>query len=120
MTTSTLRAGLRHQLTTAMRERDRVAVNALRSVLAALDNAEAVPVSADLPVDSDHVAGAVVGLGAGESARRELTDADERRVVEREIAEMHAEADDAERRGATDRADELRRAAAVVSGAAEV
>ena len=118
MTMSTLRTNLRQRLTAAMRERDRPAVNALRSVLAALDNAEAVPVTARTAADSEHVAGALLGVGAGETARRELSAADEREVVEREIAEMRTEADEAERRGAADRADELRRAAAVVGDAA--
>lgn len=114
MTTSILRTNLRQRLTAAMRERDRPAVNALRSVLAALDNAEAVPVASGPAAASEHVAGASVGLGAGEAARRELTVADEREVVEREIAEMRGEADDADLLGAADRAGELRRVADIV------
>ncbi|MFG2226313.1 hypothetical protein [Streptomyces sp. NPDC048644] len=61
-----------------MRARDKAAVSALRTTLAALDNAEAVP------VDEAGLRGAAleqspVGAGATEAARRELS---ERRVVE--------------------------------------
>ncbi|WP_278255357.1 GatB/YqeY domain-containing protein [Nocardioides convexus] len=62
---------LRADLTAAMRRRDRAAVSTLRSVLATIANAEAVPV-ADTPAATEGpVAGAVVGLGAAEAPRRE-------------------------------------------------
>ncbi|GAA2743136.1 hypothetical protein GCM10009868_15730 [Terrabacter aerolatus] len=38
-----LRSALRSRLTTAMRERDRTAVSVLRTAVAAIENAEAVP-----------------------------------------------------------------------------
>ncbi|MER5527551.1 hypothetical protein ABT075_23650 [Streptomyces sp. NPDC002677] len=61
-----------------MRARDKAAVSALRATLAALDNAEAVP------VDESALRGVAleqspVGAGATEAARRELS---ERRVVD--------------------------------------
>ncbi|WP_323100972.1 hypothetical protein [Intrasporangium sp. YIM S08009] len=93
MTTSPLRLALRARLTAAMRERDRGAVSALRTTLAALDNAEAVPMS-DVPglvagpSSSEHVAGAAVGVGAAEVDRRVLGEDDERAVVEAEVASL--------------------------------
>jgi uncharacterized protein YqeY len=42
---------MRQALPEAMRARDKVAVSALRATLAALDNAEAVPVDDDATVD---------------------------------------------------------------------
>ena len=59
-----LRSGLRQQLSVALRDRDRIAVAALREAIAALDNAEAIPPAADLTAQSsEYVAGAAVGLG---------------------------------------------------------
>ena len=96
---STLRAALRTQLTTAMRARDRPTAGALRSVLAALENAEAVPTIDELPaVTSEYVAGAAEGLRAGEAPRRLLTPDDERAVVQREVAELPVLVSSARRR----------------------
>src|SRR4051812_46902607 len=97
----TTRDELRRALPAAMRSRDTIAVSALRSAIAALDNAEAVAVetlaktSAATP--SQHVAGAAVGVGAAEVARRELSPADVVAVLEREIAERLDAADQAVR-----------------------
>jgi uncharacterized protein len=80
-----LRGQMAAALTEAMRSRDRVAVTALRSALAAVANAEAVP------VDTMPRAGAVestpVGAGAADAPRRELTEHDVRAVVAAELAE---------------------------------
>lgn len=79
-----LRAGLRD----AMRSRDRTATSAIRSALAAIDNAEAIPLDPD---DPRHRAGAVeasaVGVGAAEAERRDLTESDVAAIVRREIEE---------------------------------
>jgi uncharacterized protein len=112
---SMLRSDLRTRLTAALRERDRPAVAALRSVLAALENAEAVPADSARVDGSEHVAGAVLGVAAGEAARRVLTAAEERDVVDREIAEMLAGAESYDGLGESDRSDELRRVVAVIS-----
>ena len=74
-----------------MKARDRVAAGALRSVLGALDSAEAVetPSTSTAPT-SEYVAGAAVGLGAAEADRRTLTAADVRAIVEQEIADRRA------------------------------
>lgn len=76
-----------------MRERDRVAVSALRTTLAALDNAEALPVEdvgggISVQSGSEHVAGAAVGVGAAEADRRQLTEDGERAVVASEVASL--------------------------------
>ena len=110
-----LRAALRTALTRAMRDRDRLAAAALRSGLGAIDNAEAVP---DAPAtclpDGSHVAGAVVGLGATEAARRDLSADDVRGIVQAEVDDRRAAADEIERAGRPDRAADLRREADVL------
>ncbi|TSE00189.1 hypothetical protein FOS14_10110 [Skermania sp. ID1734] len=93
-----------------MRERDRTALTALRSTLAAIDNAEAV--------DTATRAGAIeaaVGLGAAEVARRELSDAQVEAIVRAEIAERKTAASEYEGVGESARADALRAEAAVLT-----
>ncbi|QIS21693.1 GatB/YqeY domain-containing protein [Nocardia terpenica] len=79
-----LRERLRAALPAAMKRRDRNATKALRSALAAIDNAEAI--------DASHItAGAIeatpVGLGTAEAQRRLLTESDMERIVHQEITE---------------------------------
>ena len=78
-----VRARLSATLPVAMKARDRVAVAALRSALAAVANAEAVP------VDSAPRAGALEdaasGPGAADAPRRELTEDDVRALVVGEV-----------------------------------
>jgi uncharacterized protein YqeY len=80
-----LRERMTSALTASMKARDRVAVAALRSALARVANAEAVPV--DSVPRAGAVEAAAVGIGAADAARRELTEADVRRVVEAEVTE---------------------------------
>jgi hypothetical protein len=119
-----MRASLRDDLKAALKARDRVATAALRSTLAAIDNAEAVPV--DDPVDSvtgdepvvtgnEHVAGSAAGLGATEVARRHLTKADLRSIVESEVRERSVAAAEYEQLGRNDFAERLRAEAEVLS-----
>ncbi|MGW7255003.1 hypothetical protein [Streptomyces sp. NPDC054834] len=61
-----------------MRARDKAAVSALRATLAALDNAEAVPVD-EAGMRGLALEQSPVGVGATEVARRELS---ERRVAD--------------------------------------
>lgn len=78
---------LRTDLTAAMRARDQAAVRALRSVLAALANAEAPP------IEVGGAAGAIEDAAAtSEHARVELTDDDHRRILAAEVAEREAAA----------------------------
>ncbi|MEV5439336.1 hypothetical protein AB0K80_25490 [Streptomyces sp. NPDC052682] len=74
-----------------MRARDRAAVSALRATLAALDNAEAVPVDADA-LRGVAIEAAPAGAGATEAARRELSEPAVVEVVRAEAAERLEEA----------------------------
>ncbi len=111
-----MRATMRRDLTAALKTRDRVTVDALRSALAAIENAEAPP--ADLSTgrssDNEHVAGSVAGVGATEVARRELTEADQRAIVEAEVDERSIAAAQYEELGRTDLAERLHGEAAVL------
>ena len=112
-----MRASLRDDLKAALKAHDRVAITALRSALAAIDNAEAVP--ADHPLDSvtgnEHVAGSASGLGAAEAERRHLTEADLRSIVENEVRERSVAARKYEQFGRNDLAEGLRAEAQVLS-----
>lgn len=112
-----MRANLRDGLTAAIRSRDRVAVAALRSALAAIDNAEARP--GDRPAagvtDSEHVAGAAVGVGAADAERRALTAADVRSIVEQEVHDRSTAAGEYEQLGRDEVAERLRSEAGVLS-----
>ncbi len=81
-TDSPLRSRLRSALLEARRARDAETVSTLRTALAALENAEAVPTDAAAGAIED----APVGVGAAEADRRVLTDADELAVLDAEIA----------------------------------
>jgi uncharacterized protein len=105
-----MRAEMRADLTAALKARDRVAAAALRSALAAIENAEAVVV--DPPPASatvgEHVAGAAVGAGAAEAERRRLTEADLRSIVAGEVRERARTAQEYERLGRGDLTGRLR------------
>ena len=90
-----LRTRLRADLKTAMKSRSAVEVSAIRSLLAALDDAEAVAPPATAPISApggEHVAGAAVGVGSTEVDRRVLTPAEVELVVSGQIAERRAAA----------------------------
>jgi uncharacterized protein YqeY len=116
---------LSRALPVAMKARDRVAVAALRSALAAIANAEAVdppqpPPPAGLP---DHggsgggpaFAGAVAGLGATEVERRRLSGVQVEEVVRAEVAERETAAAGYERAGQLEHAERLRAEAKVLT-----
>jgi hypothetical protein len=89
-----LRAVLRRDLVSAMKAREPDAVAALRTAIAAIDNAEAVPApEARQAATSSHIAGARAGLGAAEAARRNLSDSEQRAILRDQIAGYTAEAD---------------------------
>ncbi|CAN7495870.1 hypothetical protein LJR027_003220 [Terrabacter sp. LjRoot27] len=113
---SALRVVLRSRLTAAMRERDRAAVSVLRSAVAAIENAEAVPPDVGSAVTtSADVAGAAVGLGVTEAERRRLDDATERSIVVAEVRSL-AEAEVAyAAAGQPDRARDAAAGAALLS-----
>ena len=113
---------LRQALTTALRARDAVAVSALRSALAAVGNAEAVPVPDADGGDGaggdagggEHVAGARVGLGAAEVERRVLSEGDVVALVRAEADERLEAAAQVEALGRPEVAERLRAEAAVL------
>jgi hypothetical protein len=121
-----VRARLGRALRDALKARDRVAASALRSALAAIANAEAVPAAASPPgppgppgaASNPYIAGAAAGVGGAEAERRGLTDAETGAIVRAEIAERHAAADQYDQAGHAERAARLRREAEVLSSAA--
>ena len=109
------RQTLRDSLLTARKDRDSTRVSSLRSALSAIDNAE-TPDDARVDAPSSAtIAGGVVGLGAAEVARRELSDARIRELVHSEIDERLAAARDFSAGGHTERAASLRAEAAVLT-----
>jgi uncharacterized protein YqeY len=108
----TLRERLKSALPTAMKQRDAVLLPALRSTLAALDNAEAVPATDPGPVALEHTP---VGVGVREAERRQLSEEDVRRLVLAEIAERESAARDLERAGHSAPAETLRAEAAALT-----
>jgi putative acetyltransferase len=110
-----LRLRLRGALTAAMRSRDRIAVSALRSTLAAIDNAEAVAAPETTTVSEGPIAGARSGLGATEVPRVPLSESDVVAIVRVEIADRRAAAAFYAQRGRADVADRLQDEAAVLA-----
>jgi hypothetical protein len=107
MTETSLRQRLRIALPAAMKSRDRSAISALRATLAAIDNAEAV-VPAGGEVRGQAIEQVALGVGATEVARRTLTDVEVEEIVRAELAERETAADEYDRAGRTERADQLR------------
>ena len=88
-----LRAALRRGLTAALKARDSDALAALRTALAAIDNAEAVPAPAtSASATSAHIAGARGGLGSSEAARRQLSASELHAILRSQIDEHSREA----------------------------
>lgn len=109
------RQTLRDALLAARKERDATRVSALRSALSAIDNAETPDAAVvDAPA-SEAIAGGVVGLGAAEVARRELSDTQIRDLLRAEVDERLAAAEQVSGGGHTERAATLRAEAAVLT-----
>jgi uncharacterized protein len=108
--TAGVRSRLQAALRTAMKERDMVAVSGLRSALAAIANAEAVPPpappSGQPPAGDRHVAGSV-GPGGGEASRRAVAEDEATAIAAAEVTERRAAARDYEAAGHRDRARRL-------------
>jgi hypothetical protein len=105
-----------------MKARDTVAVSALRSVLAAIGNAEAVPTpvaGSQSVTGSQHVAGGSHGPGSAEAERRMLTQEETARIVRDEISEREAAADQYQSTGDTERSLRLRREARAIQSLLE-
>ena len=99
-----LRDRLRAALPIALKARDHRTTSALRSALAAIENAEAVD-AGDIRAGS--IEASPVGLGVHEVARRHLTEDDVATIVRAEIAAHRAAAAANESSGHPDRAAEL-------------
>ncbi|BFU46184.1 hypothetical protein KRMM14A1004_44210 [Krasilnikovia sp. MM14-A1004] len=117
-----LRERLQAALVPAMKARDTAAVAALRSALAAIENAAAVaapdaaPDAGAAPVDGGGpFAKSTAGLGAAEVARRPQDDAEVERIVRAEIAERLAAADEYARLQRPEQAQRLRAEAQALS-----
>jgi len=111
-----IRQALRDALPGAMKARDTPARNAIRSALAAIENAEAatVPDETGMVVTSVHVAGAAAGLGAAEVERLELDDEHILEIVSAERDDRLAAATEYRSRGQEQRASELEAEAAAL------
>jgi uncharacterized protein YqeY len=111
-----------------MKDRDTVAAAGLRSALAAIANAEAVPLPAaspgprarPAPQSSPHFAGAVAGLGAAEVSGREVTEDEAAAIAAAEAADRRAAARDYQAAGHADRAHRLRREAQAIESALDI
>jgi hypothetical protein len=111
-----LRTRLRADLRAAMKAQRRDEMAALRTLIAAIDNAESVEDASPPPQpSSEHVAGAVPGLAAAEATRRSLSERDLQRVIEAELWERDAQAERLTRLGRADEASRLRVEAAVIA-----
>lgn len=112
---SSLRQALRDALPGAMKSRDTPARNAIRSALAAIENAEAVQAGGPSPVvTSAHVAGTSVGLGSAEAERLELDAEHILEIVTAEREERLAAAEDYRTKGVTEQAERLEAEAAAL------
>ncbi|HEY7260449.1 MAG TPA: hypothetical protein VH589_03070 [Trebonia sp.] len=125
---STVRSRLQSALRAAMKERDAAAMSALRSALAAIDNAAAVPASGQRPAPAPStaapsenvpIAGGVAGLGGAEVARRAVTEEEAAAIAATEAADRRAAARDYRAAGRADRADRLLSEARAIESALE-
>ena len=111
-----LRDTLRSDLTAAMKARDPDAVAVLRTVIAAIDNAEAVAApQAAPPATSAHIAGARAGLGSAEAPRRRLAGDELQAILRGQVAEYTREADGYAAHGQDAAAQRLRNQASLLS-----
>lgn len=96
-----------------MRARDKATVNALRTTLAALDNAEAVPVD-EAEMRGLALEQSPVGVGVTEAARRELSECGVADIVRAEATERLEAAAQLTAPAHGDRVAQLRAEAAVL------
>ncbi len=110
-----LRSLLRSDLVAAMKARRPEIVSALRTAIAAIDNAEAIEVhDGGEALASGHFAGARAGVGSTEAARRVLSIGEVRSLVEAQVTERIAGADRNDALGQRAAASRLRREADVL------
>lgn len=83
---------LRAALRDALRAKDKSSLSVIRQTLAAIDNAEAPDISHAPAAQSEVIAGAADGVGAGDIARRQLGPDEVTAIVEREMHERRESA----------------------------
>jgi len=111
-----LRDALRQGLTAALKARDAEALAALRTAIAAIDNAEAIATTdAQRPVTSADIVGASNGVGSTEAVRQSLSVGQLRDIVSEQIAECAREADRYDLLGQPDAAQRLRHRARILA-----
>lgn len=110
-----LRQRLRDALPAAMKSADRIAIAALRSALASIENAEAIDVPGSSGGRGLAIEQSPAGVGAAEATRRMLTEAQVEQIVRTEVAEREAAAAAYDRAGRPERAARLRGEAGVLS-----
>lgn len=103
-----LQTRLRADLLTARKARDAGATAVLRSTLAAISNAEALPAAEGSLTGDGPIAGAATGVGTTEAVRRDLTDDDIRAIISGEQTERMSAATELEAHGAAEKAEQLR------------
>jgi uncharacterized protein YqeY len=85
-----LRVRLRRDLTAAVKARRREEVGTIRTLIAAIDNAEAAGIrfpTRPTSSGSEDIAGSVSGIGSGDAPRRELDAEDLGEILDAEIAD---------------------------------
>jgi uncharacterized protein YqeY len=103
----TMKARLRADLKLAMQAKRAAEIQAIRNLLGAIDNAEAVPIAEQRGNG---------GENATEMPRLILSEAQLQALLLREVAALQAAADEMQRLGRDDRAEALRTEADVVAG----
>jgi len=106
-----LTARLRDDLKAAMKARNALDIAVLRVMIAALDNAQAVP----LPEGRQRYVVREFGDGSAEAPRLRLAEEDIRRLLSQEVRDREDAATQFEDLGRADRAASLRAEAAIVS-----
>jgi uncharacterized protein YqeY len=99
---------LRTELVLAMRRGDKPAVRALRTTIAAIENAEAIEGPEPTPgIARSPIAGSVE-IASAQTPRRDLSHDEVRAIIDAEIEERRRSAETYERAGHVDRATGLR------------
>jgi hypothetical protein len=111
-----LPAALRDGLTAALKARDAEALSALRTAIAAIENAEAIATTdTQRPMTSADIAGASSGVGSTEAVRRSLSTGQLRDILADQITEYAREADRYDTLGQPDAAHRLRHRARILA-----
>lgn len=104
-----LREQMKADLRQAMKARQNATVATLRTILAAIDNAEAVPVDATTPIIP-------LATQSPDVPRKVLSAADIQAIVQKEIADLRAASAEYARLGQTAEAERLQIAANLLAG----